>query len=110
MLHVGLRGGGGIDGQIHSAAGPALLTELTRLYPRGGETGSAYPSGAHGIGTTENIIHAIGPDYRAVGTNAQRNRAIMDLSNAYINSLAATVTREDNCIPNDLDRCFWISA
>ncbi|KAE9365645.1 A1pp-domain-containing protein, partial [Stipitochalara longipes BDJ] len=58
-----LRGGNGIDGAIHRAAGPGLLAELKQLYPDGGLVGLAYPTGAHNIQTTQHIIHAVGPDY-----------------------------------------------
>jgi O-acetyl-ADP-ribose deacetylase (regulator of RNase III) len=89
--NTALRGGGGVDGMIHRAAGPALLAELTRLYPGGGQIGSAYPSGAHAIRTTTTIIHAVGPDYRTARTNACRDQATVNLHNAYTNSLAVAV-------------------
>jgi O-acetyl-ADP-ribose deacetylase (regulator of RNase III) len=89
--NTALRGGGGVDGMIHKAAGSALLAELKRLYPGGGQTGSAYPSGAYSISTTTTIIHAIGPDYRTARTDACKEQAIVDLSNAYTNSLDVAV-------------------
>jgi O-acetyl-ADP-ribose deacetylase (regulator of RNase III) len=55
-----LRGGGGVDGAIHAAAGPALLEELRRRYPNGTPTGTAVPTGGHGL-PARWVIHAVGP-------------------------------------------------
>jgi O-acetyl-ADP-ribose deacetylase len=80
----GLGGGGGIDGQIHRAAGRALRDELEDLFPEGGEVGEAYTTYAHNINTAEYIIHAIGPNYKQVQGEAANNL----LRSAYTNSLA----------------------
>jgi O-acetyl-ADP-ribose deacetylase (regulator of RNase III) len=58
-----LRGGGGVDGAIHWAAGPGLLEELTQRYPHGTPTGTAVPSGGHGL-PARWVIHAVGPIWR----------------------------------------------
>lgn len=57
-----LRGGGGVDGAIHKAAGPEMLEELKVGYPNGVRTGW--------IGITQGYdlpakvcIHAVGPNY-----------------------------------------------
>ena len=42
-----LRGGGGVDGAIHRAAGPGLLDELRRRYPDGTPTGTAVATDGH---------------------------------------------------------------
>jgi O-acetyl-ADP-ribose deacetylase len=55
-----LRGGGGVDGAIHAAAGPALLEELRLRYPDGTPTGTAVPSGGHRL-PAHWVIHAVGP-------------------------------------------------
>jgi O-acetyl-ADP-ribose deacetylase (regulator of RNase III) len=56
-----LRGGGGVDGAIHRAAGPALMTAL-RQYP-GCPTGSAVITGAFDL-PSRFVIHAVGPVWR----------------------------------------------
>jgi O-acetyl-ADP-ribose deacetylase (regulator of RNase III) len=55
-----LRGGGGVDGAIHRAAGPGLLDELRRRYPDGTPTGSAVPTDGHRL-QARWVFHAVGP-------------------------------------------------
>lgn len=55
-----LRGGGGVDGAIHRAAGPGLLDELRRRYPDGTPTGTAVETGAHRL-PARWVLHAVGP-------------------------------------------------
>lgn len=61
-----LRGGGGVDGAIHRAAGPGLLDELVRSHPRGCPTGEVRVSGGHGL-RARHVIHAVGPIWRGGG-------------------------------------------
>lgn len=62
----GLRGGGGVDGAIHRAAGPTLLDELTRRYPNGTPTGTAVETGGHRL-PARWVLHAVGPVWRGGG-------------------------------------------
>lgn len=57
----GLRGGGGVDGAIHRAAGPGLLADL-RQYDRCA-TGDAVLTAGHRL-TAAFVIHSVGPVWR----------------------------------------------
>ena len=58
-----LAGGGGVDGAIHKAAGPGLMTELRERHPGGCPTGSAVRTSA-GLLKAKHVFHAVGPVWR----------------------------------------------
>ncbi len=67
-----MRGGGGVDGAIHRAGGPAVLEDCVRRFPDGLATGGAGWTTA-GDMPARWVIHVVGPNYRA----GQRDRALL---------------------------------
>lgn len=64
-----MRGGGGVDGAIHRAAGPDLLDECVERFPRGLATGDA--GWTHGFDlAAAYVIHVVGPIH-GVGTREE---------------------------------------
>jgi O-acetyl-ADP-ribose deacetylase (regulator of RNase III) len=57
-----LAGGGGVDGAIHRAGGPAIMKELKENY-NGCPTGSAVITGAGNL-KAKYVIHAVGPRWQ----------------------------------------------
>jgi len=56
-----LAGGGGVDGAIHRAGGPSIMSELRSNY-KGCPTGSAVITGGGNL-KAKYVIHAVGPRY-----------------------------------------------
>jgi O-acetyl-ADP-ribose deacetylase (regulator of RNase III) len=61
--NIGMRGGGGLDGAVHHAAGPGLLTELREKVPTGAPTGSVVVTGGHASGFKA-LLHTPGPVWK----------------------------------------------
>ncbi len=67
-----MRGGGGVDGAIHRAGGPAILEDCIRRFPDGLATGDAgWTTG--GALPARWVIHTVGPNH-AVG---ERDRSLL---------------------------------
>lgn len=75
-----MRGGGGVDGAIHRAGGPAVLRECTARFPNGLATGDAGFTTAGDL-PAHWVIHTVGPNYAA----GQRDPTL--LRSAYTRSL-----------------------
>lgn len=83
-----LRGGGGVDGAIHRAAGPALLAECIEAHPDGCPTGEARITGGHDL-AARHVIHTVGPVYR----DGQRGEPEL-LAACYRNSIELAAQHE----------------
>src|SRR5690242_5101776 len=59
--NAGLRGGGGVDGAVHAAAGPSLVAASRALAPC--PAGSAVVTAAFELAPVQWVIHAVGPIY-----------------------------------------------
>lgn len=82
-----LAGGGGVDGAIHRAGGPAIMEETRRRYPDGCPTGSAVISGGGNL-PSKYVIHAVGPVWRG----GQGDEAVQ-LASAYRTALNLAAER-----------------
>ena len=76
-----MRGGGGVDGAIHSAAGPGLLRECEERFPHGLATGVAGWTTGHSL-RARWVIHVVGPNWNA----GERDREL--LVSCYTGALA----------------------
>jgi O-acetyl-ADP-ribose deacetylase (regulator of RNase III) len=76
-----LAGGGGVDGAIHRAGGPAIMAECRKI--GGCPTGSAVITTGGNL-PARHVIHTVGPVYRDGKSDEPEL-----LKNAYLNSLKA---------------------
>jgi O-acetyl-ADP-ribose deacetylase len=86
-----LLGGGGVDGAIHRAGGPAILEECREIrrtrFPQGLPTGEAVVTTGGNLPALY-VIHTVGPIYRE-----DSGREAELLENCYYNSLALAVEK-----------------
>lgn len=78
-----LLGGGGVDGAIHRAGGPAILEDCRKIRNRQGgcKTGEAVITTAGNL-PAEKVIHTVGPVWNKGGEQVENL-----LRNCYVNSL-----------------------
>jgi O-acetyl-ADP-ribose deacetylase (regulator of RNase III) len=75
-----MRGGGGVDGAIHGAGGPAILEDCIERFPDGLATGEAGWTTAGNL-PAQWVIHVVGPNFNA----GERDRRL--LTSCYANAL-----------------------
>lgn len=85
-----LAGGGGVDGAIHRAGGPAIMEELDAIRTETGgcPTGSAVATSAGNL-PAKYVFHAVGPIYR----NGQQGEAEL-LASCYSTALNMAAERD----------------
>jgi len=76
-----MRGGGGVDGAIHRAAGPGLLQECVERFPDGLATGAAGWTTGHDLAARW-VVHVVGPVFDGAGANRHQ------LESCYTSALA----------------------
>ncbi len=89
--NTSLLGGGGVDGAIHRAGGPAILEDCRRIIAKQGgcKTGQAVITSAGKL-PANFVIHTVGP----VWNGGNKNEEAL-LADCYTNSLKLAV--ENNC-------------
>ena len=67
-----MRGGGGVDGAIHRAGGPAVLEDCRRRFPHGLDTGDAGWTTAGDLAARW-VVHVVGPNWN----RGERDRSLL---------------------------------
>ena len=70
--NTAMRGGGGVDGAIHRAGGPAILRDCIARFPHGLATGDAGWTTAGEL-PARWVIHTVGPNFAA----GERDRSLL---------------------------------
>ncbi|MFF2372600.1 O-acetyl-ADP-ribose deacetylase [Agromyces sp. NPDC058110] len=70
--NTAMRGGGGVDGAIHRAGGPAVLRDCIVRFPNGLATGDAGWTTAGEMPATW-VIHTVGPNF----ATGERDRSLL---------------------------------
>ncbi len=85
-----LMGGGGVDGAIHRAGGPAILEECRKIVEQQGgcRTGEAVITTAGNL-PSNHVIHTVGPVWRSGDYNEEQL-----LANCYQNSLQVALENQ----------------
>ncbi|WP_343673292.1 O-acetyl-ADP-ribose deacetylase [Chitinophaga sp.] len=87
--NTSLMGGGGVDGAIHRAGGPAILEDCRKIIARQGKcaTGEAVTTTAGNL-PAKYVIHTVGPVWNGKPKEEEL------LANAYRNSLEQAVAHD----------------
>ncbi len=72
--NTSMRGGGGVDGAIHRAAGKALMAELMEVAPHGAKTGTSVMTSGHNL-KQPYVIHTPGPVWNGGRSGEAENLA-----------------------------------
>jgi O-acetyl-ADP-ribose deacetylase len=83
-----MRGGGGVDGAIHRAGGPAVLEDCIKRFPHGLATGEAGWTTAGDL-PAHWVIHVVGPNYAAGETDRDKLVSCYRLALVFADELGA---------------------
>jgi O-acetyl-ADP-ribose deacetylase len=111
-----LYGGGGVDGAIHRAGGPAVLAECRKIraavHPGGLPLGHAVPTTAGNL-PADYVIHTVGPDARIGETDPRTLAACYKASLKVADALKARVVSfpliSSGVYGWDVDEALWVA-